>query len=71
APGPTPGPVPIATEERPAPQDVTALPGGAGARKLGGLVSGPALYLQARRQVQAEGGTTPPLTGPARPLRRR
>ncbi len=71
--GPSPEPfgAPLPEEERPAPQDVVALPRGAGARKLRGLVSGPALYLQARRQVQAEGGSAPPLTGPARPLRRR
>lgn len=41
-----------------------ALPEGAGARKLGGLLSGPVLYLRSRRRVRDSGGTAPPLTRP-------
>lgn len=41
-----------------------AMPGGAGARKLRGLVTGPTLYLSARRRVREEGGASPPLTRP-------
>ncbi|MFP5070401.1 glycosyltransferase family 2 protein [Pseudonocardia nantongensis] len=42
--------------------ETAALPTGAGARKVRGLVTGPVLYLRTRRQVRAEGGTCPPLT---------
>ena len=41
-----------------------ALPDGAGARKLRGLLSGPLLYLRSRRRVQETGGSAPPLTRP-------
>jgi hypothetical protein len=41
-----------------------ALPDGAGARKLRGLLSGPVLYLRSRRRVRDSGGAAPPLTRP-------
>ncbi|TCK25126.1 glycosyltransferase family 2 protein [Pseudonocardia endophytica] len=41
-----------------------ALPDGAGARTLRGLVSGPLLYLRSRRRVREDGGVAPPLTRP-------
>lgn len=42
-----------------------ALPSGAGRRKLRGLLSGPVLYLRARRRVRGSDGAAPPMTFPA------
>ncbi|RZT85065.1 glycosyl transferase family 2 [Pseudonocardia sediminis] len=41
-----------------------ALPSGAGRRKLRGLLSGPVLYVRARRRVRDSDGSAPPMTFP-------
>ncbi|MBW0104693.1 glycosyltransferase family 2 protein [Pseudonocardia sp. KRD291] len=44
-----------------------ALPSGAGRRKLRGLLTGPVLYLRARRRVRGADGAAPPMTFPPDP----